>query len=78
MRKMARNQSNRGQRVPELRRQRARQAWTQEELAQEAGVGVGTISRLEAGMWGAYPKTVRKLAAALGVEPRCLYGREEG
>lgn len=74
---MARNQSNRGRPLPDLRRQRGRRAWTQEELAQEAGVGVGTISRLEAGRWGAYPKTVRKLAAALGVEPVELYGEEE-
>jgi transcriptional regulator with XRE-family HTH domain len=73
---MGRNQRNRGRRLPALRRLRDRHAWTQQELAQRAGVGIGTVSRLEADKWGAYPKTVRKLAAALGVEPATLYGEE--
>jgi transcriptional regulator with XRE-family HTH domain len=36
------------------------------------GVAFDTISRLETGKQRAQPKTIRKLANALGVEPREL------
>jgi len=39
-----------------------------EELAEKAGVGRNTIWRLEHGVMGAQPRTIRKLARALGVE----------
>ncbi len=67
------------ERLKELRRRRV---LTMEELADKAGVGRGTIWRLEHGVMGAQPRTVRKLAKALGVEPEELIagipGREPG
>ncbi|MBA2512173.1 MAG: helix-turn-helix transcriptional regulator, partial [Rubrobacteraceae bacterium] len=39
----------------------------QEEMAEESGVGRATISRIERGETGAHGRTLRKLAAALGV-----------
>lgn len=55
-----------------LRTLRLEQAWTQEDLARESDVSVGTIARLETGVRSAYPSTVKKLARALRVEPRVL------
>jgi transcriptional regulator with XRE-family HTH domain len=43
-----------------------------EELAAKADVGRNTIWRLEHGVMGAQPRTIRKLARALGVEPEEL------
>jgi transcriptional regulator with XRE-family HTH domain len=57
-----------------LRKIREDQAYSQRALADASGVSAGTIARLEAGIRGAYPSTVRKLAQALGVTPRELYG----
>jgi len=45
---------------------------TLEELAEKAGVGRNTIWRLEHGVMGAQPRTIRKLAKALDVEPEVL------
>lgn len=42
------------------------------ELAKLAGVHFTTIARLENEHGGAQPRTIRKLAAALGVDPREL------
>jgi transcriptional regulator with XRE-family HTH domain len=54
--------------VHRLRRLRLDQALTQEELAQAAGVSAGTVNRLERTPARAVsPRTVRKLATALGV-----------
>lgn len=58
-------------RLPGLRRQRLLAALTQAELAAKAGVGRVTVSRLEQGH-DCQPPTLRKLADALGVEPRAL------
>ena len=55
-----------------LRELRHRRVLTMEELAEEAGVGRNTIWRLEHGVMGAQPRTIRKLARALGVEPEEL------
>jgi transcriptional regulator with XRE-family HTH domain len=56
-----------------LREARRRAALTQGELAQEAGVGVTTIVRIETGeITEPRVSTLRKLAQALGVEPRDL------
>jgi len=41
---------------------------SQEELAEESGVGRATISRIERGETGAHGRTLRRLAAALGVD----------
>jgi transcriptional regulator with XRE-family HTH domain len=58
--------------VAMLRELRRRRVLTLEELAQKAGVGRNTIWRLEHGVMGAQPRTIRKLAKALGVEPEDL------
>jgi len=42
------------------------------ELAERAGIDHTTIIRLEGGESGAHPRTIRKLAEALGVEPKAL------
>jgi transcriptional regulator with XRE-family HTH domain len=55
-----------------LRELRRRRVLTLEELAQKAGVGRNTIWRLEQGVMGAQPRTIRKLAKALDVEPEEL------
>jgi transcriptional regulator with XRE-family HTH domain len=51
-------------RLKELRRLRA---LSQQELAEESGVGRATISRIERGETGAHGRTLRRLAAALRV-----------
>ena len=51
-------------RLKELRRLRA---LSQQELAEESGLGRATISRIERGETGAHGRTLRRLAAALGV-----------
>jgi transcriptional regulator with XRE-family HTH domain len=59
-----------------LRELRRRRVLTLEELAQKAGVGRNTIWRLEHGVMGAQPRTIRKLAKALDVEPEELVKTE--
>jgi transcriptional regulator with XRE-family HTH domain len=63
--------------TPRLREWRARAALSQEELSDHSGVSRATIADLEAGNRGAQPRTIRKLAEALGVEPEDLYGVPE-
>jgi transcriptional regulator with XRE-family HTH domain len=58
-----------GMRLRELREDRTLSA---RELAELADVHYNTILRLENNQGGAQPRTIRKLAAALGVEPREL------
>ena len=58
--------------VVKLRELRRRRVLTMEELAEKAGVGRNTIWRLEHGVMGAQPRTIRKLARALGVGPEEL------
>ena len=56
-----------------LRELREDLALSQGELAERAGVALDTVYRLERPEnTGAHPRTIRKLAAALGVEPREL------
>ena len=59
-----------------LRELRRRKVLTLEELAQKAGVGRNTVWRLEHGLMGAQPRTIRKLARALDVEPEELVKTE--
>jgi transcriptional regulator with XRE-family HTH domain len=59
-----------------LKRARERAALSQEELAKKAGVSRVTVARVEACLDDPQPRTVRKLAAALGVEPEALMERE--
>ncbi len=61
-----------------LRELRRRRVLTMEELAEKAGVGRNTIWRLEHGVMGAQPRTIRKLAKALDVEPDMLVRTEGG
>ena len=53
------------ERLKELRRLRA---FSQQELADVAGVGRNTISRIERGETGAHGRTLRRLAQALSVD----------
>lgn len=59
---------NRSVPLPGLRDARRRSGLTQRGLAETASVGRGTVSELEAGRRGAYPRTMRRLADALGTE----------
>jgi transcriptional regulator with XRE-family HTH domain len=54
------------ERLKELRRERV---LSLRELEERSGVSYNTIWRIEDGRQGAHPKTVRKLAEALGVQP---------
>ena len=63
------------QRLRELRRLRV---LTLRELEEESGVSYNTIWRLENGYREARPSTIRKLAAALGVDPAELVVTGEG
>ena len=51
---------------------RVEQALTQRELAEKAGIGVSTLNRIELNETEPHMSTLRKLAQALGVEPRRL------
>jgi DNA-binding XRE family transcriptional regulator len=64
--------SNRGISLPGLMPARQRLGLTQRQLASLAGLGQGTITKLERLDRGAYPKTLQKLAVALGVSPADL------
>ncbi len=55
-----------------LRRRRTLAPLTQRELAEKAGLTLAAVSRIERNEAEPRPSTVRKLAAALGVEPRVL------
>jgi transcriptional regulator with XRE-family HTH domain len=61
-----------------LRRLRREQALSQRDLSRITGIAFDTISRLETGKQRAQPRTIRKLADALGVEPKELMKGENG
>ena len=63
---------NRGIPLPGLKPARQRLGLTQRQLASQAGIGQGTICKLETLQRGAYPQTLQKLAVALGVTPADL------
>jgi transcriptional regulator with XRE-family HTH domain len=63
--------------LPRLRRIRQGAVMSQEELAERSGVARDTISKLETGRRGAYPSTIRKLAAGLEIRPQLLMGGVE-
>jgi transcriptional regulator with XRE-family HTH domain len=54
------------ERLKELRRERV---LSLRELEERSGISYNTIWRIEDGRQGAHPRTVRKLADALGVDP---------
>jgi transcriptional regulator with XRE-family HTH domain len=55
-----------------LRALRGERMLSQRELARTVGTSQAVISELELGKRRAQPRTMRKLAEALGVEPREL------
>jgi transcriptional regulator with XRE-family HTH domain len=64
---------------PRLRRLRRERALSQRELSSRMGIAFDTISRLETGKQRAQPRTIRKLADALGVEPiELMKGDDDG
>ena len=61
-----------------LKEWRERRAFSQAELADLAGVSKLTVTRLERPEPATpHPRTVRKLAEALGIDPEDLYLRQE-
>jgi len=59
-----------------LKALRIEYAFTQEELADKAGVATNTIARLERDESEPHMSTVRKIAQALGIHPRELTKKE--
>jgi len=55
-----------GERLRQLRRERA---LSQRDLSRLTGIAHDSISQLETGKRDAQPRTIRKLAEVLGVEP---------
>ncbi len=64
--------------VGKLKELRRRRVLTLHELGERSGVAYNTVWRLENGKTGAQPRTIRKLARALGVEPETLLGAGGG
>ena len=62
------------QRLKELRRQKV---LSMRELEEMSGVSYNTIWRLENGLTGAQPRTIRRIAEVLGVDPAELLEAEE-
>jgi len=60
-----------------LRRLRVEQALTLRTLGERSGVAYDTINKLELGRRPAHASTVRRLADALGVEPKELMKGED-
>ncbi len=63
-----------GARLRQLRQERA---LSLRELGERSGVAFDTINKLENEHREAQPRTIRRLAEALGVEPRELMKGEE-
>ncbi len=59
-----------------LKRAREQALLTQQELAERAGLGFPTISRIENDHVEPHFRTIRKLAKALGVDPAELVKEE--
>ena len=61
-----------------LRALREQRFWSRDELAEKAGVHRDSIGRIERGAWpgGSHLPTIRKLAEALGVDPRELLAED--
>ncbi len=61
----------------QLKRLCQEQALSLRDLVRRSGVAYDTINRLELGKQDAQPRTIRRLAEALGVEPKELMKGEE-
>ena len=59
-----------------IRRLRELQALSQRELAARANLSVTTVNRIETGQRKPMPRTLRKLAEALGVTPAELIAEQ--
>jgi transcriptional regulator with XRE-family HTH domain len=60
-----------------VRHLRERRSLSLRELSDLSGVNYNAIWRIEVGRTGAQPRTVRRLAEALGVEPHELMKEQE-
>ena len=60
-----------------LRRLRRERALSQQDVERITGLAQATLSDLEGGKRGARASTLRKLAEALGVEPKELMKEED-
>jgi transcriptional regulator with XRE-family HTH domain len=63
--------------VTKLKALREEKVLSQRELARMAGLTQMTVWRIENGYRDARPGTIRKLAQALGVEPKELVKKED-
>ena len=54
--------------VAKLKELRRLRAMSQQELADAAGVGRNTVSRIERGETGAHGRTLRRMSGVLGVD----------
>lgn len=63
--------------MQKLKRFRQERVLSQRELAREAGLAQGTVWRIENGLPGVRPATIRKLAGVLGLEPKELVKGEK-
>ena len=61
--------------MEKLKELRTDRALSLRELAAESGVSHTTIWKLEQGREEAHPRTIRRLAEALGVAPRALMAK---
>jgi transcriptional regulator with XRE-family HTH domain len=59
-----------------LKRLREERVFFQRELARLAGLTHQTVWRFENGSTNAHPRTIRKIAEVLGVEPKKLVKKE--
>jgi len=59
-----------------LRKLRDEKFLSQRELARAAGISPTTVFKLEANQAEPHPRTIRKLAEALGIEPSKLVDRD--
>ena len=55
-----------------MRQLRRERAFSQRDLSRITGIAHDSISQLETGKRDAQPRTIRKLAEALGVKPKEL------
>jgi transcriptional regulator with XRE-family HTH domain len=58
--------------VERLKELRTERVLSLRELEERSGVSYNSIWRIEDGRQGAHPRTIRKLAEALGVDPKEL------
>ena len=61
-----------------LKRLREERVLSQRELARMAGLTHQTVWRYENGFTNAHPRTIRKIAGVLGVQPKDLVKSAEG